>query len=73
MTRVTVYTRRNCPLCDEAIEALDATGVVYKKIDIASDPGLEAEYGAAVPVVEVDGVAVFEGGMDPLNLVRMRL
>jgi glutaredoxin len=57
--RVTVYTRADCGLCTEA-EAEVARicaelGVGWTAVDVDSDPGLRAEYGDRVPVIEVDG------------------
>ena len=70
-SRVVLFSRRRCPLCDAAREVLDARGVAFDEVDIGGDPRLEAEYGTAVPVVEVDGMAVFQGGMDPASLPEL--
>ncbi|MGH2704182.1 MAG: glutaredoxin family protein [Actinomycetota bacterium] len=71
MSRIVFYTRRGCPLCDKARSALQAAGLRFDEVDIGSDPGLEAEYGWTIPVVEVDGRPVFEAGMDPATLPEM--
>lgn len=64
-TRVVLYARRRCHLCEDARRALEAAGVGFAEVDIDADPVLQAEYGTTVPVVEVGGVPVFEAGMDP--------
>lgn len=65
VTQVVLFSRRRCHLCDATREALEAAGIAFREIDIDTDPGLRAEYGTSVPVVEVAGVPVFQGGMDP--------
>ncbi len=50
------------------MKVLDDIGVKYRSIDIGGDLGLEGEFGTRVPVIEVDGELVFEGGMDPSDL-----
>lgn len=71
MTRIIVYTRRDCPLCDEAIRALEEAGAAFQLLDVASDASLESEHGSFVPVVEVDGHIVFHAGMDPAELPEL--
>jgi glutaredoxin len=71
MSHIVFYTRRGCSLCDKARSAMQAAGMSFDEVDIATDPGLEAEYGWLIPVVEVDGRPVFEAGMDPATLPEM--
>jgi hypothetical protein len=57
--RLTLFQRDDCPLCDEAYERLAAAGVAdFEPAWIDGDEGLEARYGARVPVLrrESDGV-----------------
>lgn len=68
MTVVVLYGRPNCPLCDEAREALEAASVPYDEVDVSKDGSLEEEYGRFVPVVEVGGRIIFHAGMDPGEL-----
>lgn len=58
MTNVTLYTRENCHLCDDAKAAIKASGVdvELREVDIDSDPALVRRYGKDVPVIVVDGV-----------------
>lgn len=71
MSRVVLYSRPDCPLCDEARAALDSAGVRFEEIDISRDAGLEGEYGSTIPVVEADGMPIFSGGMNPAELIDL--
>ena len=55
--RVTLYTRADCHLCDEAATVIAAVtselGASWRSVDV--DPEDRAEYGDLVPVVLVDG------------------
>ncbi len=57
--RLTLISRPNCHLCEEAKQALgrvDAqTGAGWVELDVTSDPELEREYGDRVPVILLDG------------------
>jgi len=59
---VTLYTRADCPLCDEAralIETLsERLGFAFEAVDIDADRELRARYNYAVPVVAVEGEEV---------------
>jgi glutaredoxin len=67
---ITVYTRENCHLCDEAVETLtriaDSEGVAIEidEVDVDEDPGLREEYGERVPFVLVDGTPKFKYRVD---------
>ncbi len=71
---VTIYTKRDCPLCDEAKEVLAAAGrrhaLEVAWVDIAGDPELEALYGLEVPVVFVAGRKRFFGHVSPALLEK---
>lgn len=64
-----MYSRRVCGLCDKARAVLlaerDRTGFEFTEVHIDGDDALELAYGIRVPVVEVDGVEVFELRVDP--------
>ena len=59
MSRVVLYTRPGCHLCDVArvvVETVAADlGVASAEVDIRSSPELLLEYATRIPVVEVDG------------------
>jgi glutaredoxin len=75
MTTVTVYTKRDCCLCDEAIEAIERVRrdhvFALEKVDIASDPSLLDRHGERIPVVLVDGEEAFLYRVDEEGLRRM--
>jgi len=77
MTRVVVYSRPNCHLCDEAIDALvalHAEGYRFDlhEVDIESEEALLRRMLEKIPVVEVDGEIVSELVLDE-TAVRARL
>jgi uncharacterized membrane protein len=57
MMRVTMYSRHDCPLCDEARTRLGALqGEIphqLVEIDVDSDPVIRDRFGESVPVVQV--------------------
>ncbi|MDQ4148433.1 MAG: glutaredoxin family protein [Actinomycetota bacterium] len=66
--QVILYSKPSCSLCHKAKQALIRAGIPFSETDITSDPGLQAEFGLLVPVVEVGGEPVFYAGMDPDDL-----
>jgi glutaredoxin len=75
---VTVYSREQCHLCDEALETIEAvaasveSAVEIEEVDVDEDPDLAAEYGDRVPYVFVDGRPAFKFRVDESEL-RSRL
>jgi uncharacterized membrane protein len=57
MIRVTLYSKADCPLCDEARSALDSLRQEIPHelivVDIERDPALRNLYGESVPVAQV--------------------
>jgi uncharacterized membrane protein len=57
MLNVTLYTRKDCKLCDEVKADLNELQAQYPhrliEVDIDSDSALRAKYGQIIPVVEV--------------------
>ena len=72
MTRVTLYGKPGCCLCDEAREAVAAVRAALpfelEEIDISLDPVLHRRYGERIPVLCVDGEEAFELGVDAAAL-----
>jgi glutaredoxin len=72
--RVVLVTRSECPLCDEAKDALaHAQSVVPFDLEVKSidaDEALRKEHALEVPVVFVDGKKRFFGRVAPLLLHR---
>lgn len=60
-SRVTIFTRPGCHLCDEAKAAIAASGidVSLQEVNIDDDPALRRRYTNDIPVIEVDGVEAF--------------
>jgi len=60
VTVVTVYSRKNCHLCDVAMESLETLKSELKfeieKIYIDGDDELINKYGEEVPVIHIDGI-----------------
>ena len=54
-TRLTVYTRRGCHLCEDMTQALERLrhelGFGYSTVDIDPEPELVERYGTRVPVL----------------------
>jgi 4a-hydroxytetrahydrobiopterin dehydratase len=68
---VTLYTRKDCPLCDEAKSSIRAAASLHRlpitlhEVDIDTDPDLRARYTDDVPVIHVDGVEAFRHRVTP--------
>lgn len=58
-TRVTLYSRPGCHLCDVAREVIERVcadlGERYAEVDIDADPQLRERFTDEVPVTFVDG------------------
>ncbi len=72
--QLTLYTREDCPLCDDAVVLLTA----YRRwlphitlVNIDTDPQLVQRYGTSIPVVACDGKVRFRGRIAPELLQRL--
>jgi glutaredoxin len=58
-TQVTMYSRRNCHLCELAKEVVESARneaeFEFEVVFIDGDAGLEKEYGEEVPVTLING------------------
>ena len=74
MTRVVLYGKPGCCLCDEAREAVAAVRALHAfeldEVDVSTDPDLHHRYGERIPVVVVDGEELLEGHVDADELAR---
>jgi glutaredoxin len=78
MKVVTVYTRRGCTLCRQAMDVVDGVRarkrfelrVVDVDRDLRHDDPRRSGYVVAAPVVEVDGAVAFEGAVGAEELER---
>jgi glutaredoxin len=64
MTRVTLYTRAGCCLCDDAKQVLAAAraraAFDFEEIDIDRHPEWFRLYNEEVPVIAIDGRKAFK-------------
>jgi glutaredoxin len=74
VTRVTLYGKPGCHLCEDARAVIQRVRVEHdfdlEEVDITLDPGLYRRYRERIPVVAVDGVERFEFFVDPAELTR---
>jgi glutaredoxin len=74
LAKVTLYSKPDCPLCDEARGALERVrgrvGFNLREIDITADAELERSYGERIPVVAVEGEELFDFHVDEHALER---
>jgi hypothetical protein len=75
MTRIVLYGKAGCCLCDEARQAVAEVRArrpfELTEVDVSLDPVLHARYGERIPVVEVDGVDVLELHVSASELERL--
>jgi hypothetical protein len=74
MSRVALYGREGCCLCDQAREILVRVRArhpfEFDERDIDADDSLLRAYLERIPVVTIDGVEVFELFVDEAELER---
>jgi glutaredoxin len=74
MLKVTLYSKPDCPLCDEAREALGRVHgrVTFEReeIDITKDAALERLYRERIPVIALAGEELFDFHVDEPVLER---
>jgi glutaredoxin len=69
--RFLVYTRDDCPLCDEFITELAALSICFEIRDVDADPTARRRYGSKVPVLTCDGSVVCHGRLERAAVVRL--
>jgi hypothetical protein len=74
VSRVVLYGKAGCCLCDEARAAVEQVRAEHpfelEEVDVSLDPGLHAEYGERIPVLALDGEELFEFHVDAGELAR---
>jgi hypothetical protein len=74
MTRLTLYGKPGCCLCDEARAEVEAARALHPfeltEVDVSVDPRLWSAYGERIPVLEIDGEEAFELHVDRSELAR---
>lgn len=71
---IVMYSREECPLCDEAAELLQlyhAYLPATQEVDIDCNPMLLDRWNSWVPVIEIDGRVRFKGRVSELLLRRL--
>ena len=75
MTRVTLYGKPGCCLCDEARQVVaslrERMRFELDEVDVSLDPVLHRRYGERIPVVAVDGEDTLELRIEPMALERL--
>ncbi|TWT03308.1 glutaredoxin family protein [Planococcus sp. CPCC 101016] len=70
----TLYTRSNCPLCDEAKLMIELVNedfpLTYREIDIESDEALHEKYMLMIPVLEKDNEVLLYGNIGYVELLE---
>ena len=74
MTRLTLYGKPGCHLCEEGRAVVDEVRVRHafelEEVDITRDPALEALYRERIPVVAIDGQEALELVIEATELER---
>ena len=69
MTKVVIYSKPECHLCDEAKAAIQAAGCegqyTLEEVNIESDPELRRRYRYDIPVITLDGIEAFRHRLSP--------
>ena len=72
--QVTLYTRADCCLCDDAKKVIAAArqevDFEYQEIDIDSDPDLVRLYNDEVPVINIDRKKAFKYKVNINDLLK---
>jgi glutaredoxin len=69
--RFLVYTREDCPLCDDFVAALAAIVPDFGLRDVDADPVARRRFGLKVPVLTCDGSVVCHGRLDRAAALRL--
>ncbi|PEL08236.1 glutaredoxin family protein [Bacillus sp. AFS017336] len=72
--KLTLYTKENCGLCEEAKESIRLAQSEYKievnEIDIYSDDALLEEYQLMIPVIQMDGGTIAYGKIHKIDILN---
>ena len=69
--RFLVYTRDDCPLCDEFVAELAAIVPAFEVRGVDDDPTTRRRFGLKVPVLTCDGSVVCHGRLDRDAVLRL--
>jgi glutaredoxin len=68
VSRLVLYGRDGCHLCDEARVVLERIGHPFEEVDIETDDRLLRRYLERIPVVALDGVELYDFFVDEDDL-----
>ena len=72
--KLQLYTKADCPLCDEAKESLEPLAsqfpIQIEEVDITTNLGLFTKYKELIPVLELEGKRLFVHRIDVKALKR---
>ena len=68
--RLTLYSRPDCHLCDDARAVLERVGEPFDEVDIAIDEALHARCLERIPVIALDGEELYDFFVDEPDLRR---
>ena len=72
--KLQLYTKADCPLCDEAKESLEPLAsqfpIQIEEVDITTNLGLFTKYKELIPVLELKGKRLFVHRIDVKALKR---
>ena len=68
MSRLVLYGRPGCHLCDDARVVLERVGHPFEEIDIEGDDELLKRYLERIPVVALDGEELYDFFVDEEDL-----
>ncbi len=69
--RFLVYTRNDCPLCDDFIAELARIVDRFEVRDVDGDSVARRRFGLKVPVLTCDGSVVCHGRLDRAAIARL--
>ena len=73
-TKLQLFTKSDCPLCDRAKAVLDEIAprfeIQVEEIDITTNMGLFTKYKNIIPVAEMDGKRLFVHKIKPSAFKR---
>ena len=69
--RFLVYTREDCPLCDDFIAELAGILPAFEIADVDADPTSRRRFGLKIPVLTCDGSVVCHGHLDRDAVLRL--
>ncbi len=70
MSRLVLYGRPGCHLCDDARAVLERIGATFEEVDIEGDDALHRAYLERIPVVALDGEELYDFFVDEQDLRR---